>query len=151
MQGAIDLLITRVPLSRHLLAPERLRLLRQFVQFGLVGLIGFVADTATVYALRGPLGLYGAGLVSYVVAATVTWVFNRIWTFRGQGSGPWHHQWIRFLLATLLGAVLNRGTYFVMIAAWPVAAAYPVIAVFGGAVAGMFANFAMVRKFVYRS
>ena len=61
------------------------------------------------------LGLYGAGLVSYFVAATGTWLFNRLWTFRGRGSGPAHRQWARFLAANLLGFTLNRGTYALLV------------------------------------
>ena len=72
-------------------------------------------DTATVYALRYQLGLYGAGLVSYLVAATGTWICNRLWTFRGSGSGPAHRQWARFLAANAVGFVLNRGTYALLI------------------------------------
>ena len=45
----------------------------QFLMFGTVGTLGFLVDTAVVYALRRSLGLYGAGMASYVVAATMTW------------------------------------------------------------------------------
>ena len=68
-----------------------------FTRFGAVGRVGCVVDTATVYGLRGALGLYGAGIVAYFIAATVNWLLNRVWTFRGQGSGPAHQQWARFL------------------------------------------------------
>jgi putative flippase GtrA len=84
------------------------------------------------------------------VAGTVTWGLNRVWTFRGLGSGPVHRQWMLFLGANLLGFVLNRGTYFLLIAFLPLARAYPVLAVFAGAVAGMFANFALSRRLVFR-
>jgi hypothetical protein len=62
----------------------------QFLRFGVVGAIGFLIDTATVYAVRGSLGLYGAGLAGYVTAATGNWLLNRVWTFRGRGYGPAH-------------------------------------------------------------
>src|SRR5215469_1240832 len=59
----------------------------QFFRFGAVGTSGFLIDTAIVYGLRGRLGLYGAGMVSYLVAASWAWALNRGWTFRGRGSG----------------------------------------------------------------
>src|SRR4051794_18555781 len=93
----------------RLATPARVALLVQFLMFGTVGVIGFVADTATVYGLRHWLGLYGAGGAAYVVAATVTWLLNRMWTFRGQGNGSLHGQWARFLMVNLGGFVLNRG------------------------------------------
>ena len=132
--------------SRALLAPA---LVAQFMRFGVVGGIGFVLDTATVYALRARFGLYDAGMVAYLVAASSNWVLNRAWTFRGLGSGPAHRQWARFLGANLVGFMLNRGAYSAMVAFVPLAARQPVFAVAVGAVAGMFVNFALSRRLVF--
>lgn len=74
-------------------------IIAQFLRFGTVGTIGFVIDTAVVYSLRGVLGLYGAGMVSYLVAASANWALNRAWTFRGHHTGPAHRQWMRFMAA----------------------------------------------------
>lgn len=136
--------------ARRRLTDERLRLLVQFAQFATVGLAGLVVDTATVYGLRGWLGLYGAGLAAYATAATTTWLLNRLWTFRGLGSGPAHRQWARFVAANAIGFVLNRGTYFALVTFLPIAAAQPVIATSAGAVAGMFLNFTLSRRMVFR-
>jgi putative flippase GtrA len=126
-------------------------LLAQFVRFGLVGMIGLVVDTAVVYALRAPAGLYLAGAASYIVAVTATWWVNRIWTFRAAPQrGPAHRQWARFALANVPGLVLNRSTYFALITVSGLCVAYPVLAVAAGAVAGMFANFTLSRALVFR-
>lgn len=124
-------------------------LVAQFLRFGAVGACGFVVDTATVYALRGTLGLYGAGMVSYLLAATSNWALNRAWTFRGQGDGPAHRQWARFMVANLAGFVLNRGTYAALVTWVPLCAAEPVFAVAAGSVAGMFVNFGLSRRMVF--
>ena len=131
--------------------PRRTALAAEFFRFGCVGLCGFVVDTAVVYALRHQIGLYAAGFASYVVAATVTWLLNRIWTFRGRGGGAIHRQWALFLLVNLGGLALNRGAYVVLIATSPLAVTYPVIAVFAGAIAGMFVNFGLNRAVVFRA
>jgi len=129
----------------------RLQLLVQFLMFGLVGLIGFVIDTATVYALRHAVGLYVAGLIAYFTAATGTWLCNRLWTFRHSArTDPWHVQWGRFLTANLGGFAINRGVYFLLVTVWDLAAREPVIAVFAGALAGMTLNFNLSRKVVFR-
>jgi len=125
-------------------------LFAQFTRFGVVGLVGLVIDTATVYGLWHALGLYGAGVVAYLVAASGNWLLNRLWTFRGQGTGPAHRQWAMFMLANLVGFVLNRGTYALLVTFLPVAAAQPVIATSAGAVAGMFVNFSLSRRLVFR-
>ena len=118
--------------------------------FGTVGTVGFLIDTATVYTLRHWLGLYGAGAVAYGVGATLTWILNRLWTFRGKTSGPAHQQWARFLLVNLGGFVLNRGTYAALVTFVPLCAAEPVWAVAAGSIAGMFLNFNLSRSMVFR-
>jgi putative flippase GtrA len=151
MQALLLRLATRLPLSvRYLATPAHVFVLVQFMKFGTVGTIGFVADTATVYALRYSLGLYGAGAAAYIVGATVTWLFNRIWTFRGLGTGPIHQQWARFLMLNLFGFMLNRGTYALLITLVPLCAQQPVFATAAGAIAGMFINFGVSRKLVFR-
>jgi putative flippase GtrA len=138
------------PPLRRVASPGRIALLAQFMMFGTVGLFGLTLDTATVYALRGRLGLYGAGLAAYMVGASGTWLLNRSWTFRGKGGGPAHRQWARFLIANSFGFVLNRGTYALLVTFVPLAAMQPVIATSAGAVAGMFINFNLSRRMVFR-
>lgn len=137
------------PLRRSA-TPSRLAVFGQFVRFGTVGFAGLIIDTATVYGLRHSLGLYGAGLVAYVTAASGNWVLNRIWTFRGQGSGPAHRQWAMFMVTNLAGFVLNRGTYALLVTFVAAAADQPVIATSAGAVAGLLVNFSLSRRLVFR-
>jgi putative flippase GtrA len=137
-------------LPRSLASPSGLIVLAQFVRFGVVGMAGLVVDTATVYGLRHTLGLYGAGLIAYIAAASGNWVLNRLWTFRGQGSGPAHRQWAKFMVANLGGFVLNRGTYVLLVTFVAVAARQPVIATSAGAIAGLFVNFTLSRRLVFR-
>jgi len=141
-----------LPRPLRLYASEaRIRLLVQFGMFGMVGLGGLVIDTGTVYALRHAVGLYVAGVAAYFTAATATWFFNRLWTFRDMGgTAPWHVQWRRFLTANLGGFIINRGIYMLLVTFVDIAAREPVIAVFAGAMAGMTLNFNLSRKMVFR-
>lgn len=140
------------PLLVRLLGPRHAALALEFFRFGVVGTIGFVVDTAVLYAgLAVGAGLYLGRAISYVVAATTTWALNRAWTFRGRGGGPVHRQWALFVVVNLGGFVLNYGTYALLVTFVPAAAAHPVIGVAAGAVAGMFANFFLSRQFVFRA
>ena len=131
--------------------PDRwLLLLHEFRRFGTVGAAGFVVDTAVIYALRSSVGLYVASLISYLVAATVTWALHRAWTFAGRARDGLLRQWVLFLGANGVGAVLNRGMFFVLVWLLPICAAHPVLAVMAGVAAGMFANFSMSRRLVFR-
>lgn len=151
MQALLLRIATQLPPPARDLATEaRIQLLVQFLKFGTVGTFGFLIDTSIVYASRGELGLYGAGFASYIVAATFTWLCNRLWTFRGRSNGPAHHQWARFLVVNLVGFALNRGAYVLMIALVPLCTRQPVFATAAGAIAGMFMNFGLSRAVVFR-
>lgn len=132
------------------MTPDRIALAAQFLRFAVVGAAGFVVDTATVYGTRRALGLYGAGVVAYVTAASCNWLLNRAWTFKGRGSGPMHRQWAMFMATNLAGFVLNRGTYAALVTFLPAAAEQPVIAIAAGSIAGMFVNFNLSRRLVFR-
>jgi putative flippase GtrA len=129
---------------------DRTRTLLQFLRFGVVGTVGFVVDTAVLYAgLAAGLGLYGGRAVSYLVAATTTWALNRAWTFRGQGEGPAMRQWALFVVLNLVGFAFNYGTYAALVASVTLVAQHPVIGVAAGSLAGMMGNFLLSRRFVF--
>ena len=67
--------------------------------FGTVGTFGLVLDTARSTPCATSLACTAPGWCHTFVAATGTWLCNRLWTFRGSGSGPAHRQWARFLAA----------------------------------------------------
>ncbi len=151
MQTLLLRIATQLPPPMRLLAtPARIGTVVQFLMFGSVGSLGFLVDTGTVYALRYRLGLYGAGMAAYVVAASVTWILNRSWTFRGLGGGPVHRQWAKFLVVNLGGLVLNRGTYAVLVTFVALCAREPIFATAAGSIAGMFVNFTLNRTMVFR-
>ncbi len=122
------------------------RMFGQFLRFGLVGFSGFVVDTATVYALRGPTGLYIAGLIAYLLAATSNWALNRSWTFAAEPPAPAMRQWLEYLLANSVGFVVNRGIYAVCIWQLPIAARQPIIALAAGTAVALIVNFLLSRR-----
>lgn len=134
----------------RVLTPERQALLFSFIRFGLVGTSALPIDIAVVYGLRGSLGLYGAGAASYLIAVTWTFQLNRMWTFKGRGTGPVWQQWLRFVGANMTGLVLNRGTYFLLITFSETCRDYPALPIAAGAVAGLSANFLASRRLVFR-
>ena len=134
-----------------LATPSRRALLHEFRRFATVGLVGLAVETVFVYGLRGLAGLYGAKLVAFLAAVTTTWALNRAWTFAGRGSGSLLRQWALFLGANSLGAALNIGVFFLLVWLVPFCAAYPIVPILAGVAVGMFVNFVMSRRVVFRS
>lgn len=138
------------PLDTLVSLGARLGFSESFLRFGLVGALGFVWDTATVYALRPFTNLYVAGTCGFLVAATLNWIFHRFWTFRGAQHTAAHVQWVKFLITNALGFVFNRGTFFLLITFSPMVAAHPVIGIAAGAIIGLGFNYILSKRFVFR-
>ena len=123
---------------------------KEFTLFAFVGVLGFIANVASMLVLAQLTNLYVTGFLAWVIAATATWYFNRLWTFAKSDYAPVWRQWLQFLAANSLGLALYYTTYALMIyfSAW--CAAYPIVAVAGGSIAGLFINYSISRKFVFR-
>lgn len=136
----------------QLLHPSHRALATEFIRFGVVGTVGFVVDTAVLYAaLAAGAGLYWGRVLSYVAAATGNWALNRAWTFRSAGREGAGRQWIMFLLVNLVGFAVNYSTYALLVANLPVVAAQPILGVAAGSIAGLAGNFLLSRRFVFRT
>jgi putative flippase GtrA len=137
-------------LLHRVLGPRLGALAVQFMRFGVVGAAGFMVDTAVVYALRGPIGIYAAGAAAYIFAASFSWLFNRIWAFRHAARRPAARQWAIFLMTQSVGFVVNRGVFALLVTISPLCIEHPVLATFAGTLAGMFINFGFARRYVFR-
>jgi putative flippase GtrA len=130
--------------------PAQRLLARQFLQFAIIGTAGFVWDTCIIYAIVGYVGPYAAGMISFIIVGSINWLLNRFWTYRNLSHDAMHRQLVRFLIANAVGLVLNRGTYMTLIATQPLFRAHLVLAIAAGGGAGMFVNFFLSRKLVFR-
>ncbi len=133
------------------LSPGRRALVWSFLRFGIVGVSGLPVDASVVYICRTTLGIYAAGALAYLAAATWTFAFNRLWTFKDAAQGPIWRQWIAFLGANLTGMALNRGAFFILVTVSPFCATYFIVPIAIGAIAGMVANFIATRRLVFRA
>jgi putative flippase GtrA len=78
----------------------------QLARFSVVGGVGYAVNLG-VYALLLGLGAHTAALISFVVAASNNYVWNRLWTFRGQ-RGHFAYQGVRFFVVSLVSLGVNQ-------------------------------------------
>ncbi|HLX31846.1 MAG TPA: GtrA family protein [Gaiellaceae bacterium] len=100
--------LPRPPRSRLAASFRSLRNWQQLGKFAVVGGIGYVINLAVYHTLlHHGLHYLAAATVSFLVAVTSNYVWNRIWTFRDQ-RGHIGIQGMRFFLVSLaaLGANL---------------------------------------------
>ena len=121
----------------------------KFIQFGTVGLSGFVLDTTVLYSLLPFTGMMLAATFSFIAASSLNWLLNRIWTFRDHARSPAARQWLLFVVASSLGFVVNRGTLFFSVSANPLFLHYPVLGVMAGTAAGLVLNYGLTSRFVF--
>ena len=124
---------------------------RQFVKFGMVGVVGFAVDSAMLYVGIDGLGLkpVAAGFFSFPFSVTTTWIGNRLFTFRHAPKTPAARQLAKFAGICAVGLVFNRGTYSLLVSLVPLIYANPIIGLLAGTGVSMFFNFFTAKKHVF--
>jgi putative flippase GtrA len=93
---------------------------------------------------------YLARIISFLVAASATWLLNRRYTFEVERR-PTHAEWVRYMAFMVLGALVNYGAFAMSITVWELVRAQPWLGVAVGSIAGLGINFLTSRLLVFRS
>jgi putative flippase GtrA len=124
----------------------------QLARFGLVGGLGFVIDSGVLYLCLyyTHIGYYSGRLISYLCASSVAWYLHRIYTFKLRCTKGKKSQLMNFVVFNSFGGVANYLIYALLIANYALFREFPVIAVGVGALVGMFINYYLSKKMVFR-
>lgn len=125
--------------------------MRQFVLFCVSGGLAFIVDAGLTQSWVSLVGLdpWTARALSFPVAVTCTWLFNRSITFRPNAALPWHREWLLYVSTQLSGLTVNLLTYAVIVWMSATAARWPVLAVAAGSVAGLLVNFFGAKRVAF--
>lgn len=125
---------------------------RQLLQFGISGVAGFLVDAGIVALCTNTAGMtpIPSQAIAFSVAVTVTWMINRNWTFAEHASAKWRQEWIRYVAANSVGAVVNNLVFSLLIVTMTLFRNNPTYAVAAGSVAGMFFNFTSSKKLIFK-
>lgn len=125
---------------------------RQLFLFGIAGLIGFIVDAGLLRACVSLLhwNAYAARFLSFLAAATATWLFNRHHTFRGSRHYGLLGEWLRYVLAMCGGFAVNYSIYAALYYHVDLVRHLPELGVAAGSLGGMAVNFASSRWWIYR-
>jgi putative flippase GtrA len=114
--------------------------------------VGFIVDTGILYLAKDDLGLglYAGRLLSFLVAATTTWLLNRVFTFGNPSVKSLFREWLHFLSVNSIGGLVNYGVYTALVLTVALAAEHPVLGVAAGAIAGLAFNYLGSKHAVFR-
>jgi putative flippase GtrA len=86
-----------------------------------------------------------------MAAVTFTWLGNRTLTFRDRAArtGLWR-EWATFVAANAIGGCVNLSVYTALVTFAPPPFDNPFLAVFAGVLAGLFLNFTLSSRVVFR-
>jgi putative flippase GtrA len=131
----------------------RRKLPARVVLFTVVGGIGFLIDggVLTLMVKVAHLNPYVGRLVSFPVAASVTWYLNRRWTFISEVYKRKAPEYIRYMVIQIIGAGINLATYALLILFISSLASLPILPLAAGALIAMVFNFLGLQFFVFRS
>jgi putative flippase GtrA len=127
-----------------------------FMRFGFVGACGYVVDTGAL-ALGtdwGHLSFEAGRAFSIFCAMCFTWAGNRYLTFperRARTLSGAFQEWLRFVGANLLGAVVNYAVSVLLLRYGPFPLNYKYVAQAMGVLAGLVFNFTLSRAFVFKN
>ncbi|WNL48009.1 GtrA family protein [Dyella sp. BiH032] len=130
-----------------------MKLRREAGLFFVGGVIGFVADAGVVQALVSWAGwnAYLARLLSFLLAATATWWWNRQYTFAHRASGrPLPMEWLHWMGLMTAGALVNYAAYAAMLMGFPSLHRWPAVAVAAGSVVAALVNFSTARGVLFK-
>ncbi len=130
-----------------------MRLSRDIALFAVGGVLGLIIDAAVVQALVGlqHWNAYLARVVSFLLAATFTWWWNRRHTFAGRSSGRRAHaEWLQWLALMSAGAVVNYGVYALCLQLFPAWHRWPALAAAVGSAVAALVNFSAARGVLFR-
>ena len=130
-------------------------LVRQFLSFGLVGILGFIVDAGSFFIANSFIdNPYICRLISYFFAVASTWSVNRFFTFKksfkGESLADLLVEWVRFFFSQGVGFFVNYGTFSLLVFSFIFFESYPILAIAVGSIAGLTVNFLMAKIFIFR-
>lgn len=124
---------------------------REFARFAVVGSVGFCVDGG-LFTLLTQSGweLLSSRLLSFVSAVTVTWFFNRYWTFAIDVHRGLRKEYAGYIATQTAGAVVNLSVFFVVIELYPSLQRIPLLPLAFGALVSMVFNYIVSKKYIFK-
>lgn len=127
----------------------------QLIKFACVGAGGFFVDCAAfaLFHFVGDLSVIWARMLAFLVAATSTWIGNRVLTFEYQGTGSRRDgfkQWQKFMTSAMISALPNLICFKALTLMLPAFYGSLFLAMAVGVLVGMVSNYLLSKAWVFK-
>lgn len=126
--------------------------MHQVILFCVVGFAGFLVDAGLVQVLVSAFAAnpYLSRMLSFLSAASTTWMLNRRFTFKDIRHYGRFGEWSRYVFAMCGGFAVNFSIYSAMVYHYELIQRFPALGVAVGSVGGFLINFSASRFWIFR-
>lgn len=125
--------------------------MKQFLKFGIVGIVGFLVDAiillVLVYIFLFDISL--SRILSFLMAVFVTWLLNRNFTFNKKDKYSKKKEYSYYLTIQSVGALLNYIVFIILVKNFLFFEEYLIVPLAIASIIAMFFNFFALRKKVF--
>lgn len=123
----------------------------QFLRFALVGAVGFFVDAGVLQIAVRQIGSdpYVGRVLSFLAAASATWILNRRYTFAPTGDIGLHREWLQYVSLMVTGGAVNYLVYALCVMSSELVRKYLVLGVAMGSISGLVFNYASSKYMLF--
>ncbi|WP_413401649.1 GtrA family protein [Pseudoalteromonas sp. KJ71-7] len=119
--------------------------MQQLKKFCFVGGAGFIVDSFIFFILVNHIdSIITARAIAFWLAASTTWLGNRVYTFNNQAYGSAVKQWSKHMFAAHLSGVINLIVFWIAKELFLIHFAFCL-----GIMAGLVSNYLLANRFVF--
>jgi putative flippase GtrA len=124
---------------------------RSFRRFVFVGGIGFCIDGGLLTVLiQHEWDIIAARTISFLLAVSVTWILNRMWTFSPGFKISKCREYLYYFGTQSGGALINLAIFFCLISVYPYMQDFPLIPFAIGSVIALIFNYIVSKNLVFK-
>lgn len=119
----------------------------------MIGSVGFMVDASILLLLVNKLSfeISYSRFFSFLTAVFITWLLNRKFTFKKGLSSNKKKEYLSYLIIQVIGALLNYIIFINLVYFYEFFEEHLILPLAIASLFGMFFNFFMIRKKVYKS
>ncbi len=123
----------------------------ELFRFALVGAVGFCIDGGllSAFIIMG-WDIIPGRFASFFFAVSITWILNRIWTFRFRKKISTQKEYLHYLGIQLFGALINLSIFLLLVKFFPLFIKTPLVPLAFGAAASLFFNYMLSKATIFR-